>query len=154
MHSKLISSTMRHILVGLTLAAATAGIAAAQQMVSVKGSVLNMRDGPGTQTQVLWELKRGYPLQVVERRGRWLKVRDFENDQGWVAASLTGRQPHHIVKAPLANIRSGPSTQHRIVGKAEYGELLKTQQKRAGWVKVKREEGASGWVARQLLWGW
>jgi len=154
MHSKLILSALRHIAVGLTFAAATAGIAAAQQMVSVKGSVLNMRDGPGTQTQVLWELKQGYPLQVVERRGRWLKVRDFESDQGWVAASLTGRQPHHIVKAPLANIRIGPGTKHRIVGKAEYGELLKTQEKRAGWVKVKKAQGASGWVARQLLWGW
>ena len=154
MRSKLISSALRHIAVGLTFAAATAGIAAAQQMVSVKGSVLNMRDGPGTQTQVLWELKQGYPLQVVEQRGRWLKVRDFENDQGWVAASLTGGQPHHIVKAPVANIRGGPGRQYRMVGKAKYGELLKTQEKRAGWVKVKREEGASGWVARQLLWGW
>lgn len=154
MHSHNILHTLRHIALGLTLAATTVSMAAAQQMVSVKGSVLNMRDGPGTHTQVLWELNRGYPLQVIERRGRWLKVRDFENDQGWVAASLTGRQPHHIVKAPVANVRSGPGTQHRIVGKAEYGELLKTQDKRTGWVKVTRTEGASGWVASRLLWGW
>lgn len=154
MHSNHILPALRRLAMGLMVVAAAAGTAAAQPMVSVKGSVLNMRDGPGTHTQVLWELKRGYPLQVVERRGRWLKVQDFEKDQGWVAASLTGRQPHHIVKAPVANVRSGPGTRFRVVGKAEYGELLKTQEKRAGWVKVKRETGASGWVARQLLWGW
>lgn len=154
MLSNVVLPALRHFAWGLTLLAATASVAAAQQMVSVKGSVLNMRDAPGTHSQVLWELNRGYPLQVIERRGRWLKVRDFENDQGWVAASLTGRQPHHIVKSRVANLRSGPGTQYRILGKAEYGDLLKTQDKRAGSVKVKREEGASGWVARQLLWGW
>lgn len=154
MRSKHILSALRHIALGLTVVLATTGMAAAQQMVSVKGSVVNMRDGPGTQTQALWKLKRGYPLKVLERRGQWLKVQDFENDRGWVAASLTGRQPYHIVKAPVANIRSGPSPKHRIVGRVTHGELLKTQEKRAGWVKVKKEEGTSGWVARRLLWGW
>nr|MBW0185790.1 peptide-binding protein [Hydrogenophaga sp.] len=24
---------------------------------------------------------------------------------------------------------------------------------RADWVRVEREEGVSGWIARQLLWG-
>lgn len=154
MHSHHILPTLRRLAVSLMVVAASVGTAAAQQMVSVKGNKLNMRDGPGTHTQVLWELKQGYPLQVMERRGRWLKVQDFEKDQGWVATSLTGQQPHHIVKASVANVRSGPGTRFRVVGKAEYGELLKTREKRAGWVKVTRETGASGWVARQLLWGW
>lgn len=154
MHFNPLLLNLRRMVVGLMVAVAATGAATAQQMVSVTGSVLNMRDGPSTQAQVLWELQRGYPLQVIERRGRWLKVRDFEKDQGWVAASLTGRQAHHIVKVPVAHVRSGPGTRYRIVGKAEYGELLKTQEKRAGWVKVKRAEGTSGWIARQLLWGW
>lgn len=154
MHSTHILPALRHIALGLSMMAAMTSMAAAQQMVSVKGSVVNMRDGPGTHTESLWKLKRGYPLKVLERRGQWLKVQDFENDRGWVATSLTGRQPHHIVKVPVANIRSGPSPRNPIVGKAAYGDLLKTQEKRAGWVKVKKEEGTSGWVARRLLWGW
>lgn len=66
MHSKHILSAMRHIALGLTVGLATTGMAAAQQMVSVKGSVVNMRDGPGTQMQALWKLKREYPLKVSE----------------------------------------------------------------------------------------
>lgn len=154
MHANTLLSRLRPMALGLLIMTAATTQALAQQMVSVKGSVLNMREGPGTRSQVLWELKQGYPLQVVERRGRWLKVRDFESDQGWVAASLTGRQPHHVVKASVAHVRSGPGTQHPIVGKAEYGELVRTREKRAGWVKVTRTEGASGWIARRLLWGW
>lgn len=86
-------------------------------------------------------------------KGSWLRVRDFEGDTGWVARSLTGNTPHHVVKSKVANVRSGPGTQHRIVGKVEYGELLRTREKRADWVRVERSEGVSGWIARQLLWG-
>lgn len=127
--------------------------ALAQNMVSVKGSMLNMREGPGTHTAVLWELKRGYPLQITGRKGSWVRVRDFEGDTGWVARSLTGNTPHHIVKSKVANLRSGPGTQHRILGKVEYGELLRTREKRADWVRVERSEGMSGWIAKRLLWG-
>ena len=81
-------------------------------------------------------------------------MRDFEGDRGWVARSLTGNAPHHVVKSKVANVRSSPSTQARIVGKAEYGELLRTREKRAGWVRVERTEGPGGWIAKQLLWGW
>lgn len=144
----------------LTLLGALSGPLALAQgtsdanMVSVKGNMLNMRNGPGIHTEVLWELKKGYPLQIQKRQGTWLKVRDFEGDSGWVARSLTGRTPHHIVKSKVANVRSSPSTKGRIVGKAEYGEVLRTQEKRAGWVRVKRAEGPGGWISKKLLWGW
>lgn len=150
-----VTRPVRHLIAatGLCLLALGTSAAQAQTMVSVKGSTLNMREGPSTNSAVLWELKRGYPLLITERKGRWIKVRDFEGDTGWVARSLTGNTPHHVVKSKVANIRSGPGTQHRIVGKAEYGELLRTRQKRADWVRVEREEGVGGWIAKKLLWG-
>jgi SH3-like domain-containing protein len=100
-------------------------------------------------------LQKGYPLQVTQRKGRWLKVRDFEGDTGWVAKSLTGRTPFHIVKVGIGNLRSGPSTKNRIVGKVEQGELLRTREKRGGWVRVDRQGGKKGgWISRKLVWGW
>ena len=128
--------------------------ALAREMVSIKGNVVNMRSGPGTGSQILWELEKGYPLQVLKRKGDWLQVRDFENDKGWVARQLTGRTPHHIVKARIANIRSGPSTRFKVVGKSERYDLLRTRGSDAGWVRVQRDDGVKGWVSKKLLWGW
>lgn len=128
--------------------------AQAAEMVSIQGSVVNMRSGPGTGSQVLWELERGYPLQVLQRKGSWLQVKDFENDRGWVARALTGHVPHHIVKSRTANIRSGPGTSYRIVGKAERYDLMRTRGARQGWVKVESGDGITGWIAKRLLWGW
>lgn len=141
-------------LMALTLAFGSATAHAAGDMVSVAGSTVNMRDAPGQKSNVLWELGRHYPLQVTQRRGNWLKVKDFEGDEGWVARSLTGRQPHHVVKSKRLNVRSGPGTQYKLLGQAEYGDLLKTLEKRAKWVHVQRESGEKGWVSRNLVWGW
>jgi SH3-like domain-containing protein len=129
-------------------------LAQAREMVSVNRPELNMRSGAGTNHEVVWVLARGYPLQVVARQGNWLKVRDFENDEGWVYRPMTGRTPHMIVKSQVANIRSGPGTRNRIVGKAEYGEVLRTLENRGGWAKIRNEGGLTGWVSRSLLWGW
>lgn len=138
----------------LSLGALTSPVVLAQSMVSVRGKTVNMRSGPGLESPVLWELHQGYPLKVLRRQGTWLQVQDFENDRGWVSRKLTGNAPHHVVKADKANIRKGPGTQHRKIGVAEYGELLRTREKRGGWVQVERTDGQTGWIAKSLLWGW
>jgi SH3-like domain-containing protein len=147
-----ISPPLNGLLLALGLSFGT--VAQSQTMVSIQGSTVNMRAGPGTHNEALWSLGKGYPLKVVGRQGRWLNVVDFENDRGWVARSLTGSTPHHIVKAEKANIRRGPGLHFRVVAQARYGELLRTREKRQGWVRVEREDGRTGWVARRLLWGW
>lgn len=138
----------------LSASIAFPGSASAQQMVSISKTEVNMRSGPGTNHDVNWALVKGYPLQVLSRKGNWLQVRDFENDKGWVFKSLTVKSPHHIVKANVANLRSQPTTRSKVTGKLVYGEVLTTLDKRSGWVKVQRDTGVKGWVSRNLLWGW
>lgn len=132
----------------------TVSQAFAQQMVSVSDDEVNLRSGPGTRHPAEWVLGLGYPLRVVGRRGDWLEVRDFENDKGWIHRQLTSSTPYHIVKVKVANMRSLPTTRSRIIGKLVYGTTLKTLERQSGWVRVQREGGPRGWVARRLLWGW
>lgn len=126
----------------------------AQQRVSIQGSSVNLRSGPGTSAEAVWELSRGYPLRVIGRKGSWLHVRDFEGDTGWVARSLTGAVPHHVVKSSVANLRNGPGTRHRVLARLQHGEVLRTLAQRNGWVRVRLQDGRSGWVSKGLLWGW
>lgn len=142
-----------HGLVALALLASTA-VLQAREMVSVARAEITMRAGAGTQTAALWTLTRGYPLEVTGRRGQWLKVRDFEHDSGWVYRPLVGKTPHVVVKSRVANLRSAPGPGSRILGKADHGEVMRTLEHRKDWVRVQRENGRKGWIARQLLWGW
>jgi len=126
----------------------------AKDMVSVNRAEANMRSGASNKDSVLWALSKGYPLEVTSRKGNWLKVRDFENDTGWVYRPSVAKKPHVIVKAGVANVRSAPSTSSRILGKAERGEVLRTVEHRNQWVRVQRESGVKGWISRGLVWGW
>lgn len=127
---------------------------AAQRMVSIGRDEVNMRTGAGTQHPATWTLSRGYPLKVIGSQGSWLKVIDFEKDTGWVYRPFTNGTPHHVVRVKVANMRSEPSTGSRVIAKLAYGDVLKTLMHRGAWVKLQREGGLRGWVARNLLWGW
>ena len=135
------------------------GQAAGMTMVSVSGEKVNLRKGPSTSDPIIWELGKGFPLKVVGSKGRWYKVSDFENDVGWIYKNLVSRKPHLIVKVnknskDQINIRSGPGTAYQVVGKAQYGVVFETLQRKSGWVKVRHETGFTGWIKRSLLWGW
>jgi len=80
---------------------------AAARMVSIANGEVHLRARPSINSEIKWILGRGFPLQVIKSRGKWLQVRDFENDEGWIYASLTGSTPHMIVKKKIVNIRSG-----------------------------------------------
>ena len=141
------------VLAAVSLVVCAAGVQA-REMVSVDRAVVNMRSGSSTKHSILWALSKGYPLEVTRHQGNWLQVRDFENDQGWVYRPMVGKKAHVIVKSRVVNVRSAPSTSSRVLGKAEYGEVLRTLENKSQWVKVQRDGGTKGWVSRGLVWGW
>lgn len=128
------------------------------EMLSVTSDGVNLRSGPGTNYEIKWEYGKGFPLQVVTKKGDWYKVKDFENDSGWIYKSLLSKKSHMIVKvnkksSKKVNIRSGPATNFQIVGKAYYGVVFETLLQKNGWAKVRHETGLEGWIKRSLLWG-
>jgi SH3-like domain-containing protein len=128
--------------------------ASAREMVSISGSEVNMRSGPGKGYATQWALARGYPLVVTGRKGKWLHVEDFEGDRGWVWSTLVNHSPHMVVSTSVLNLRASPSTRARILGKAVYGDVLRTLDRRGRWVKVTHKSGVKGWVSNRLVWGW
>ena len=149
------SMALRNLLVfGLLCAVMAMSSAWAQEWVSIRNDNVNMRTGPNTTSPVQFKLAKGYPLQVMQRRNNWLQVRDFEGDTGWVAASVTNKDRHHIVKGQNINLRAGPGTNHRVVGSVKYGEVLRTIKRQGQWVEVRLPNGRTGWVASNLVWGW
>jgi len=128
------------------------------EMVSIKGDDINMRSGPGTNQPVLYTLGSGMPLDVIGRSNDWLQVNDFEGDTGWVHQSVVSDNPTVIVKAnknstSQINVRSGPSTKNKIVGKAFYGVVFRKLGVKNQWVEVEHDGGMRGWVDRRFLWG-
>lgn len=128
------------------------------EMLSVKGEKVNLRTGPGKKYPVKWEYGSGFPVEIIESKGDWLKVKDFEDDTGWMHKSLLVNRPRTIVKANRnndenINIRKGPGSDTKIVGKAYYGVVFRILSHQSGWVEVRHESGLKGWISSHLLWG-
>lgn len=134
--------------------ALTPALAQAQEFLSIRGKAVNVREQPAPKANVAWELVNGYPVQVVQRKGQWLKVKDFESTLGWVQKTQTAKVPHLLVKVRVANLRSQPSPQGKVVGKLEKYDIVKTLEKKKGWAKVRTSAGREGWLREDMGWGW
>lgn len=141
-------------LISIILALALPAASHAAEFVSVHGSSVNIREQPTTRSDAQWQVDRGYPLRVLQRKGQWLKVADFEQTLGWIFAPLTSKKSHRIVTARKANLRTGPGTGYRIVTTLVQHEVVRTLGSRGTWAQVESEDGLKGWLAKSLTWGW
>jgi len=133
---------------GLVLFAGTA--AAARLAVTVETA--NIRSGPGTGHEILWQAEKYYPLDVLERSGKWCRFRDFEGDTGWVHDSLVGDVTTVITTKSNCNIRSGPGTENPVVFSADRGVPFRVLEKKGDWLRVRHADGDGGWIHRSLVW--
>jgi SH3-like domain-containing protein len=129
-----------------------AGFAEAAERVAVKGSVANIRALPNTGSDTLWQVEKYHPLLVIEKKGKWFRVKDFEGDRGWIFSTLVDQTATIIVKVSRANIRTGPGTQHDLAFDAGKGTPFKVLEKNKRWLKVQHSDGDVGWIFTSLVW--
>ena len=140
--------------IGVTLALALSLPAAqAAEFVSIGGDKVNLREGPGTDQPRQWVVSRGYPLKILERRNGWAKVKDYEDDVGWVAERLLSDNRTVLVTEDLVNVRAGPTTEKPVAFQAENKVLLQYLGQEGDWVHVQHADGDEGWVYAPLVWG-
>ena len=125
---------------------------AAAEYVSVSKDGVNMRSAPSTDSEILWEVFRGFPLKVLARQDKWVQVIDFEGDKGWIYSPLLSEQKTHIVKVDTANMRSGPGTNYEVVAKVKYGVVFRPVSNDGEWTKVVHDDGTEGWMYNNLMW--
>jgi SH3-like domain-containing protein len=127
--------------------------AVSAEFVSVKGDNVNVRTGAGTNYEVSMELFKGYPLKVLSTQGEWLKIVDFENDQGWIHQSLVTDGNTVIVNGNKnVNMRAEPSTNSTVIATVDRGVVMTKLETQGKWLKLKHSTGLIGWIYKPLLW--
>jgi SH3-like domain-containing protein len=137
------------VALGLAMSAAAENV----EFVRVTAEAANVRKSPARSADALRQAFEDDPLRVLATRGGWLKVRDFEGQEGWIHGGLTDGRATVIVTARVANVRSGPGTEHAVTYTAERGVAFRVTGTRGSWVRVTHSDGAKGWVHRELVWG-
>jgi SH3-like domain-containing protein len=115
----------------------------------------NLRQGPGTRYEKLWQVFRYMPFERIGGRGGWHRVKDVDGDTYWVFGRLvTSKYKCAVVKDGRANIRKGPGTNHAETPTSPALKYysFKVLGTRGDWVHVEDEYGEKGWIFDRLLW--
>ncbi len=148
--SKHLRYGLQAVILILTLGIALSATASEYAVVNKDG--VNIRSGPSTKNEILWEVFKNFPLQVIKRQGDWVQTIDFEGDKGWVYKPLLSKGKMVIVKVDAANLRIGAGTNYEIIATVKYGVVFKLLEKEGEWVKVEHKDGTIGWLHQKLIW--
>jgi SH3-like domain-containing protein len=132
--------------------AATASASASSERYAVSAPKANIRSGPGTQHEWLWQVQQHYPISVTVKKGNWYFFRDFEGDEGWIHTSLIDKIPTVITTKEKNNIRKGPGSQFEVAFSVGPGISFKVIKTEGSWIHVQHADGDEGWIHKSLVW--
>lgn len=122
------------------------------ERLAVSVSIANVRSGPGTNYDTLWQVNKYYPIRVIKKVGSWIWFVDFEGDKGWIKNTLVRKIPSVITTKENCNIRSAPGTKYSIVFKTERGVAFKVIKEKGSWIYIQHADGDKGWIYKPLVW--
>lgn len=142
--------TLKSLSLCLLLVFANIGFA-----LCVTSSGTNMREGPGTNYPITWQVSRFTPLLEVERKGGWYKVRDMDGDVHWIYRTLVTNSIQCLsIRASAASLRTGPGTQHSYAELPSVGKYypFKKIDFNPPWYRIQDDKGGKYWVHESLVW--
>ncbi len=119
----------------------------------VKGSVVNIRQGPGTTYKVVTQTKAGQVFSILEKSGSWLKIRLHNGQDGWINKDyleVNTVQKQVTVNGTNINVRKGPGTGYAAIGKVQSGLLLSVYEEKNDWYRVNVPGLGQAWIANWL----
>ncbi len=131
---------------------AAAPVAQALEFLSLAEPAL-MFDAPSRQAKPLFIVARHTPVELVVSLEGWIKVRDREGTIAWVEKrSLTPKKM--LIATTRAEVRQQPDAAAAQVFETEKDVVLEfVEAAPAGWVKVRHQDGQSGFVRVNQVWG-
>ncbi len=121
--------------------------------LSLKNNIVNLRQGPSFDYPIKFTYKKKYlPLLITDKLQSWRKIKDFENNSGWIHISQLSKKNSAINKKNNTIIYNRATIFSKPVVKINKGRLLIISKCKNNWCKVKTGNFV-GWVDNKNLWG-
>ena len=114
---------------------------------------VNLRQGPSKDYPIKLFYKKKYlPVLIQDSSDNFRKIRDHENNSGWIHLSQLTKKKAAIVVDNDLIIFKRPTIYSNPVAILEEGRFVKIDKCEDDWCKV-RSNGFKGWVKNESLWG-
>ena len=133
---------------------ATAGFAHAVDYVSVADNTAILYDAPSLKAKKIFVVSRYLPLEQVVVLDNWVKARDSSGSMAWIEKRALSSKRFVVVTAPLADLRQAPENGATVVMQAHQQVALeRLESTGAGWIKVRYQDGVTGYIRTVDVWG-
>ena len=121
--------------------------------LSLKKNEVNLRQGPSFEYPIKLIYNKKYlPVIILDKSGPWRKIKDFENNTGWVHVVLLSKKKAAINIKNNSILFKKPTIYSKPIAKLEAGRLVLIKRCKEKWCKITTGD-FSGWIKKNYLWG-
>ena len=124
-----------------------------EYFLTLRNDKVNLRQGPSFDYPIKLVYKKKFlPVELIDKSGPWRKIKDIENNVGWIHVALLSKKKtaitieDNIILNSRASIYSEPKA---IIKK---GRLVFIKKCKNLWCKIQTAE-FRGWIPQNTLWG-
>ena len=114
---------------------------------------VNLRQGPSKEYPVkIFYKKKFLPVLIQDKFDNFRKIRDHENNTGWIHISQLSKKKAAIIMDEKMIMFKSPTIYSRPLVILEKGRLTKIIKCEEKWCKAETDR-FKGWLKRESLWG-
>ena len=124
-----------------------------EYFLTLRNDKVNLRQGPSFEYPIkLFYKKKFLPVLVQDKFENFRKIRDHENNTGWIHISQLSKKKAAITVEDNQLIFNKASIFSKPLVIVKKGRLCKIQKCGEEWCKVK-VNNYKGWIKKNSLWG-
>ena len=120
---------------------------------TLRNDKVNLRQGPSFDYSVKIIYKKKFlPVIIQDKSNNFRKIRDHENNSGWIHISQLSKKKAAIVVDDDLILFSGSTIYSNPVAVIKKGRLVLIKKCKNDWCKINTSD-YKGWVKKDSLWG-
>ena len=121
--------------------------------LTLRNDKVNLRLGPSFDypVKILYK-KKFLPVLIQDKSDNFRKIRDHENNTGWIHISQLSKKKAAIVTEDKLTLFKSSTIYSNPIAIIKKGRLLKIKKCKKDWCKVITGD-FKGWVKKESLWG-
>ena len=121
--------------------------------LTLKKNEVNLRQGPSLEYPIKLIYKKKYlPVIILDKSGPFRKIKDFENNTGWIHVALLTKKKAAINIKNNSVLYKKPTIYSKPIAKLESGRLVLIKKCKAKWCRISSGD-YKGWIVKNALWG-
>tara|TARA_X000001036_G_scaffold290857_1_gene270253 strand:- start:366 stop:812 length:447 start_codon:yes stop_codon:yes gene_type:complete len=124
-----------------------------EYFLTLRYNEVNLRQGPSREYPIkIFYKKKFLPVIIQDQSDNFRKIRDHENNSGWIHVSQLSKRKAAITVDEDVMIFKRPTVFSKPQVKLQKGKLCLISKCSEEWCKV-RVNDYKGWIKKESLWG-